>query len=48
MISDLCDDDVKWKEVVSTSKKHLNLEFLFGIILTVKLHLKQKNCFQKT
>ena len=48
MISDLCDDDVKWKEVVNTSKKALELRISLGIILIVKLHLQNKNSFQKT
>lgn len=47
MISDLCDDDVKWKEVVSTSKKALELRISLWDHINSEITSKTKKLFSK-
>ena len=47
MISDLCDEDLKWKEVVSTSKKALELRISLWDHINNEITSKTKKQFSK-
>ena len=47
MINDLCDEDFKWKEVIYTSKKALELRISLWDYINYEITSKTKKQFSK-